>query len=315
MDGVIVDSESSIDESMVTGESLPVDKTTGDAVIGATINTSGAFKFRATKVGKDTALANIVRMVQDAQATKLPIQRTVDQVSGIFVPAVLIIAAGAFVGWYNLGPTPALAYAVIVGVTVLIIACPCALGLATPTSLTVGMGKGAEQGSSSAAAIPAGGAQARRDRARQDRHDHLGKPALTDIVAGPGFDEAEVLRFAASVERSSEHPLAQAIVTAAQSATPILPEPRGFKALTGRGVEANLDGRHVLFGNRKLMADSDVTVGELEARADELAGQGKTPMYLALDGVAAGIVAVADTIKPESIEASRRSAARASKSR
>jgi len=304
VDGVIVDGESSIDESMVTGESLPVDKTSGDAVIGATINKSGAFKFRAMKVGKDTALANIVRMVQDAQATKLPIQRTVDQVSGIFVPAVLIIAAGAFAGWYNLGPTPALAYAVIVGVTVLIIACPCALGLATPTSLTVGMGKGAEQG-----ILFRGGdslqAARKLDAIVLDKTGTItwGKPALTDIVVGPGFDEAEVLRFAASVERSSEHPLAQAIVAEAQKRGVDLPEPRGFKALTGRGVEANLDGRHVLFGNRKLMADLDIAVGELEARADELAGQGKTPMYLALDGVAAGIIAVADTIKPESIEA------------
>jgi len=304
VDGVIVDGESSIDESMVTGESLPIDKKRGDPVIGATMNTSGAFKFRAMKVGKDTALASIVRMVQDAQATKLPIQRTVDQVSAIFVPAVLIIAAGAFVGWYDLGPTPALAYAVIVGVTVLIIACPCALGLATPTSLTVGMGKGAEQG-----ILFRGGdalqAARKLDAIVLDKTGTItwGKPALTDIAAGPGFDEAEVLRFAASVERSSEHPLAQAIVTAAQERNVELPEPHGFKALTGRGVEADLDGRHVLFGNRKLMADLDIAVGELEATADKLAGQGKTPMYLALDGVAAGVIAVADTIKPESIEA------------
>jgi len=304
VDGVIVDGESSIDESMVTGESLPIDKKSGDSVIGATINKSGAFKFRAMKVGKDTALASIVRMVQDAQATKLPIQRTVDQVSSIFVPMVLIIAAGAFVAWYNVGPTPALAYAVIVGVTVLIIACPCALGLATPTSLTVGMGKGAEQG-----ILFRGGdalqAARKLDVIVLDKTGTItwGKPALTDIIVGRGFDEAQVLRFAASVERSSEHPLAQAIVTAAQARNIDLPEPRGFKALTGRGVEADLDGRHVLFGNRKLMADLDIAVGELEARADELAGQGKTPMYLALDGAAAGVIAVADTIKPESIEA------------
>jgi Cu+-exporting ATPase len=304
VDGVIVDGESSIDESMVTGESLPVDKKAGDSVIGATINKSGAFKFRAMKVGKDTALASIVRMVQDAQATKLPIQRTVDQVSGVFVPMVLIIAAAAFVVWYNLGPAPALAYAVIVAVTVLIIACPCALGLATPTSLTVGMGKGAEQG-----ILFRGGdalqAARKLDAIVLDKTGTItwGKPALTDIVVGPGFDESEVLRFAASVERSSEHPLAQAIVTAAQERGIDLPEPRGFKALTGRGVEADLDGRHVLFGNRKLMADLNIVVGELEARADELAGQGKTPMYLAIDGVAAGVIAVADTIKPDSVEA------------
>jgi len=304
VDGVIVDGESSVDEGMVTGESLPVDKKPGDAVIGATINKSGAFKFRATKVGKDTALANIVRMVQDAQATKLPIQRTVDLVSAVFVPAVLIMAIGAFVGWYVLGPTPHFAYAVIVGVTVLIIACPCALGLATPTSLTVGMGKGAEQG-----ILFRGGDALQAARKLNtivlDKTGTItwGKPALTDLIAGPGFDEAEVLLLAASVERSSEHPLAQAIVAEAQARGMELAEPQQFNAIAGHGVEASAAGRAVLLGNRKLMADRNIAVGELEERAHALAGEGKTPMYLALDGVAAGIVAVADTIKPDSVAA------------
>ncbi|MGB0093170.1 MAG: heavy metal translocating P-type ATPase, partial [Solirubrobacteraceae bacterium] len=213
VDGVIIDGESSLDESMVTGESLPVDKTVGDEVIGATINKTGAFRFQATKVGADTALASIVRMVGDAQASKLPIQRVVDQVAGVFVPAVMIIAIVAFVVWFDLGPTPALAYAVIVAVTVLIIACPCALGLATPTSLTVGMGKGAEQG-----VLFRGGDALQAARQLQvivlDKTGTIthGQPALTDVITATGFEEAAVLAVAAAVERDSEHPLAQAIV-------------------------------------------------------------------------------------------------------
>ena len=219
---------------MVTGESLPVDKGPGDEVIGATINTTGAFRFRATKVGADTALASIVRMVGDAQATKLPIQRVVDQVAGVFVPAVMIVAIAAFVVWYDLGPTPALAYAVIVAVTVLIIACPCALGLATPTSLTVGMGKGAEQG-----VLFRGGdalqASRQLDTLVLDKTGTIthGKPALTDVFAAPGFGEDEVLRLAAAVDRGSEHPLAQAIVAGAAERGLTASEPERFVAVPG----------------------------------------------------------------------------------
>ncbi|MGI8715243.1 MAG: copper-translocating P-type ATPase, partial [Solirubrobacteraceae bacterium] len=307
VDGVITGGSSSLDESMVTGESLPVDKQPNDEVIGATINETGAFRFRATKVGADTALASIVRMVGDAQATKLPIQRVVDQVAGIFAPAVMIIAIAAFVVWFNLGPTPALAYAVIVAVTVLIIACPCALGLATPTSLTVGMGKGAEHG-----VLFRGGdaLQAARqlDTIVLDKTGTIthGKPALTDVVTVGGFDEQTVLRLAAAVERDSEHPLAQAIVAGAAERNIDVPRPGHFEAVPGHGVDAEVEGRAVLLGNRRLMVDRGVATAELDARADELAGEGRTPMYLSLDGQAAGLIAVADTIKSDSIAAIER---------
>jgi P-type Cu+ transporter len=304
VDGVIVEGSSSVDEGMVTGESLPTGKNPGDRVIGATINKTGAFRFRATNVGADTALASIVRMVGDAQATKLPIQRIVDQVAGIFAPAVMIVAVAAFVVWFNLGPTPALAYAVIVAVTVLIIACPCALGLATPTSLTVGMGKGAEQG-----VLFRGGdaLQAARqlnmlvlDKTGTVTH---GKPALTDVITAEGFEEPTVLSVAAAVERDSEHPLAQAIVQGASERGIKPPEPERFEAVPGHGVEATVDGQSVLLGNRKLMSDHDVDVAGLDGDVERLASEGKTPMYLAIDGQAAGLVAVADTIKQDSVAA------------
>ena len=304
VDGEVVSGESTIDESMVTGESLPVDKTRGDEVIGATINKTGAFRFRATKVGRDTALANIVRMVGDAQATKLPIQRLVDQVAGVFVPAVIITALISFVVWYDLGPTPAFSYAVIVAVTVLIIACPCALGLATPTSLTVGMGKGAEQG-----ILFRGGdalqAARRLDTIVLDKTGTItwGKPALTDVIVAPDHTEARVLAMAAAVERSSEHPLAQAIVEGAADRGLELAEPGRFEAIPGHGVEATVAAHAVLLGNRKLMADHGVAAEILDEPARALAADGKTPMYVAIDGRVAGLIAVADTIKPDSIAA------------
>ena len=304
VDGEIINGESTLDESMVTGESLPVDKAPGDEVIGATINTTGSFRFRATKVGTDTALASIVRMVGDAQATKLPIQRVVDRVAGVFVPAVMIAAITAFVVWYDLGPAPALTYAVIVAVTVLIIACPCALGLATPTSLTVGMGKGAEQG-----ILFRGGdalqASRQLDTIVLDKTGTIthGKPALTDVVAAPGFAENDVLRLAAAVERGSEHPLAQAVVAGARDRGLQPAEPQRFVAVPGHGVDVRAEDRNVLLGNRKLLSDRDISLGELEQRAQTLAEEGKTPMYLAVDGRPAGLVAVADTIKPDSVAA------------
>jgi P-type Cu+ transporter len=304
VDGVIVSGGSSLDESMVTGESLPVDKATGDEVIGSTINKTGAFRFRATKVGNDTALASIVRMVGDAQATKLPIQRLVDQVAGVFVPAVIIVALTAFVAWYDLGPTPAFAYAVIVAVTVLIIACPCALGLATPTSLTVGMGKGAEQG-----VLFRGGdalqAARRLDTVVLDKTGTVtwGKPALADVIAAPGFAQDDVLALAAAVDQESEHPLARAIVDGAADRNLQLAEPERFEAIPGHGVDAQVQGRAVLLGNRKLMDDRGIAAGDLDAAAATLAADGKTPMYLALDDRAAGLIAVADTIKPDSVAA------------
>ena len=307
VDGEIVEGDSSLDESMVTGESLPVDKRPGDEVIGATINKTGAFRFRATRVGSATALASIIRMVGDAQATKLPIQRVVDRVSAIFVPAVVIASIAAFVVWYDLGPEPVSAYAVVVAVTVLIIACPCALGLATPTSLTVGMGKGAEQG------ILFRGGDALQ-AARQltaivlDKTGTItwGRPALTDIVAADGFGEDEVLRLAAAIDLDSEHPLAVAVVAGARERGLDPQRAQSFEAVTGHGVAGRLDGRSVLLGNRKLLSDRDIDPTPLDARAGELAADGKTPIYLAFDGRAAGLVAVADTVKPDSVEAIRR---------
>ena len=307
VDGVIVEGTSSLDEGMVTGESLPVDKAVGDEVIGATINKTGAFRFRATKVGADTALASIVRMVGDAQATKLPIQRVVDRVAGIFAPAVMIVAIAAFVVWFDLGPTPALAYAVIVAVTVLIIACPCALGLATPTSLTVGMGKGAEQG-----VLFRGGDALQAARQLQvivlDKTGTIthGKPALTDVIPVAGFGEQEVLRIAAAVERDSEHPLAQAIVQGAAERGIDPSHANSFEAVPGHGVDARVDGRDVLLGNRKLMSERGIDTRDLDGSAERLAGEGKTPMYLAVDAHAASLVAVADTIKPDSVTAIKR---------
>jgi len=301
VDGRIVEGSSALDESMVTGESLPVEKRPGDEVIGATINKTGAFRFRATKVGKDTALANIIRMVGDAQGSKVPIQRIVDVVSGYFTPGVAILAILGFMIWYTLGPEPRLVYALIVAVTTLIIACPCALGMATPMSLTTGVGLGALNGILIRGGDALQAAQALQavilDKTGTITH---GKPVLTDVIAGPGFDENAVLRLAGGVENSSEHPLAAAIVEGAKSRRLDLPVPTAFAAIPGHGIEATAEGRVLLLGNRKLMGDRKVELGGLEERAQRLAGEGKTPMYVAVDGRAAGVVAVADTVKEDS---------------
>jgi len=301
VDGEVTEGQSAVDESMITGESLPVSKKVGDEVIGATINKTGAFKFRATKVGKDTALANIIRLVQDAQGSKVPIQRIVDRVSAYFTPAVMILAILGFVVWYNFGPSPALTYALIVAVTTLIIACPCALGMATPMSLTTGIGLGAQNG----ILIRSGDALQASERLNAIILDKTGtitygKPSLTDLVLTPPQKETEVLRLAASVERSSEHPLALAIVEAAQARSLPLNEASSFEAIPGHGVSAAVDGRQVLIGNVKLMSREGIVLGDLEARSRALADDGKTPMYVALDGRAAGIIAVADTVKEDS---------------
>jgi Cu+-exporting ATPase len=304
VDGIVLEGNSSVDESMITGESIPVEKHAGDEVIGATMNQTGSFRFRATKVGKETALAQIIRLVQDAQGSKAPIQKVVDQVSHYFVPTVMILAVASAVIWFIFGPQPAFIYALIVFVTTLIIACPCALGLATPTSLTVGIGKGAEQG----ILIRSGDALQTTMRLQTIILDKTGtitrgKPELTNVIAERGFDEDEILRLAAAIERSSEHPLANAIVKGAQAHQVTLPEISNFQALPGHGVTASVEGKQVLLGNAKLMAKYTIPLGRLEAEARHLADDGKTPMYLAIDGQAAGIVAAADTVKDESVAA------------
>ncbi len=306
VDGEIIEGSSAVDESMVTGESLPVEKKLGDDVIGATINKTGAFKFRALKVGKDTALANIIRMVQDAQGSKVPVQRIVDVVSGYFTPSVAILAILGFMIWYTFGPPPAVVYALIVAVTTLIIACPCALGMATPMSLTTGVGLGALNG-----ILIRGGEALQTAHSLQttvlDKTGTItyGKPVLTDVVVAGTVREEELLRLAGGVEKSSEHPLAAAIVEAAQARGLVLPNADTFNAVPGHGLEATVEGRALLLGNLKLMRDRKIPLDGLETKATELADDGKTPMYVAVDGKAAGIVAVADTVKEDSKEAIR----------
>lgn len=304
VDGVVFEGQSAVDESMITGESLPVSKKVGDEVIGATINKTGAFKFRATKVGKDTALANIIRLVQDAQGSKVPIQRIVDQVSAYFTPTVMILAIIGFVIWYVFGPDPALTYALIVAVTTLIIACPCALGMATPMSLTTGIGLGAQNG----ILIRSGDALQAAEKLNAIILDKtgtitVGKPSLTDLVLANGQNEQTVLSLAASVEKSSEHPLALAIVEGAQARGLRLSDVQIFEAIPGHGVSAIVDDRNVLIGNLKLMNREGIDLGNLEENSRALADDGKTPMYVAIDGQAAGIIAVADTVKEDSIPA------------
>lgn len=306
VDGEIIDGRSAIDESMVTGESLPVDKQIGDEVIGATVNTTGSFKFRAMKVGKDTALAQIVKMVQDAMGSKAPIARLVDVVSSYFVPAVMIISILTFLAWFNFGPSPVLSFAIVTAVTVLIIACPCAVGMAVPMSLVAGVGKGAEHG----VLIRNGEALQTASQLNVVVLDKTGtitkgKPELTDTVAANGFEVATLLHYAASADQLSEHPLAQAIVEGARNQGAALAEPTEFEAVPGHGVETRVDGRWVLVGNIKLMRRHNVDTSAVEADAQRLQGEGKTAMYVAIDGCAAGMVAVADTIKEDSIQAVR----------
>ncbi|MHB8778154.1 MAG: heavy metal translocating P-type ATPase [Anaerolineales bacterium] len=306
VDGVIIEGSSAVDESMLTGESLPASKKMGDEVIGATINKTGAFKFRTTKVGKDTALAQIVKLVQDAQNSKAPIARLADIISGYFVPVVMILAVWTFVIWFVVGPHPQLVYALVTSVTVLIIACPCALGLATPMSLMVGIGKGAENG-----ILIRSGEALQTARAIQtvvlDKTGTVtkGKPELTDVVTMDDgqWTMEEILRFSASVEKVSEHPLAQAIVEGAQARKLELAEVKDFDAIPGHGVSAKVDGRNILIGNLKLMNREKIALGSLEEQSKSLADDGKTPMFIALDGKAAGIIAVADTVKEDSAEA------------
>jgi P-type Cu+ transporter len=304
VDGRVLAGESAVDESMITGESIPVTKREGDEVIGATMNTSGSFRFRATKVGKDTALSQIMRMVEEAQGSKAPIQRLADKISGIFVPAVIGVATVTFALWWAFGPTPAFTFALLNMVAVLIIACPCAMGLATPTSIMVGTGKGAELG------ILVKGGEALESAHKLttvvlDKTGTLtrGEPTLTDVVVTDGIPEKELLRLVASAERGSEHPLGEAVVRAAKERGLSLADAEEFETVTGGGIQAQIEGREVLVGNWGFLDDHGISEDGLVPRSEELAQEGKTPMFVAVDGRPAGLVAVADTVKEESCEA------------
>jgi Cu+-exporting ATPase len=313
VDGVIVAGSSAIDESMITGESLPVEKTVGDPVIGATINKMGAFKFEARKVGRETALAQIIRLVEEAQGSKAPIQRLADQISAVFVPVVVVIALATFIVWMVFGQAPVFTNAFTNFVAVLIIACPCALGLATPTAIMVGTGKGAENG----VLIRSGGALETAHKVTAiilDKTGTLtqGAPAVTDVVSSfklpvAGSDAETLnlkpetfLRLVASAEKNSEHPLGQAIVKYAQEIGVTLSEPSEFGAVAGHGIRARIDGHEVLIGNHKLMTEAGIGLDGLDAKASQLADEGKTAMFAAIDGKPAGLIAVADTLKPNS---------------
>lgn len=304
VDGAVESGRSAVDESMLTGESVPVEKKAGDSVYGATMNTTGALRLIATKVGADTALQQIVRLVQEAQGSKAPIARLADRVSGVFVPVVIGIAITAFVVWWFASPAEMrLGMALVTSVSVLIIACPCALGLATPTAIMVGTGLGAERGIliRSAAALETAHKLTAIVLDKTGTITH-GKPAVTDVIPAAHLDAAELLRLAASAERHSEHPLAAAIVREAAARGVRLSEPAHFQAVVGHGVEATVDGRPLLVGRATLLQQRGVAI-TLADRAAQLAGSGRTPMFVAIDGREAGIIAVADTIRPESKEA------------
>ncbi len=304
VDGLVLDGSSYIDESMITGEPVPVTKTAGSEVVGGTVNRNGSFTFRATKVGADTLIAQIIRMVEEAQADKLPIQALVDKVTNWFVPAVMLAALATFIVWFVLGPDPALTFALVNAVAVLIIACPCAMGLATPTSIMVGTGRAAEMG-----------VLFRRGDALQTLRDAdviavdktgtltLGKPTLVHFTTTEGFDQDEVLRLVASLESRSEHPIAEAIVEAAKHGGLTLADAAGFEATPGFGVAATVDGRKVEAGADRFMVKLGYDIAKFADDADRLGREGQSPLYAAVDGRLAAIIAVADPIKPTTPEA------------
>jgi Cu+-exporting ATPase len=312
-DGEVIEGRSAVDESMLTGESLPVEKGPGDAVIGATINKTGAFVFRATRVGADTALAQIVQMVERAQGSKAPVQRLADRVAAVFVPAVLLVALSTFLVWHFALGAP-LTQAILPTVAVLVIACPCAMGLATPTAIMVGTGRGAEMGIliKDGAALERAGALT---TVLLDKTGTItrGEPALTDVTGvgrralGVGSDQPDgwdaLLSLAASVESGSEHPIGAAIVRAAKEKGLPLSAARDFEALSGQGVRATVDGQLVLIGTARLMAERGIPLNGAEADLARLEGEGKTALVAAVDGQAAGLLAVADTVAPHSAEA------------
>lgn len=307
VDGVVRTGSSAVDESMITGESLPVKKTPGDEVIGATINKTGSFEFKATKVGKEMVLAQIIKLVEDAQGSKAPIQRLADVISGYFVPIVISIAIATFVIWFNFGPDPALTFALLNFVSVMIIACPCALGLATPTAVLVGTGKGAENG-----ILIKGGESLetahKLDTIVFDKTGTLtkGEPEVTDLISYKGFSEEEILKYAASAEKSSEHPLAEAVIKAAQERGVNLIDVSHFNAIEGQGIEADISGKNIILGNAILMHDRKIGLGDLKDKAEKLSAEGKTPVYVSIDNKASGLLGIADTLKDSSIPAVRR---------
>jgi Cu+-exporting ATPase len=300
-DGVVLEGASAVDESMLTGESMPVEKRSGSAVIGGTLNRTGMFRFQATKVGAETALAQIIKMVEDAQASTAAVQRLADKVTAYFVPAVVGTAVLAFSGWWLAGNFP---QGLLAFIAVLIIACPCALGIATPAALMVGVGKGAEAG------ILIRGAEV-LERAEKlavvvfDKTGTLtrGEPNVTDIVPLAGFNEPAILRLAAAVEAGSEHPLGEAIVRAAQHRKIELPKIEHFEAIPGHGIRGHAGGCNVLLGNRRLFQRENIDAARAEEVMSRLEAEGKTAMLVACDGELAGVIAVADTLKPEAKEA------------
>jgi Cu+-exporting ATPase len=304
VDAVVVSGSSAVDESMVTGEPMPVTKRAGDSVIGATINTTGSLRVRAEKVGADTMLAQIIRLVQQAQASKAPIQRLADTVSGYFVPAVIAISIVTFTVWFTVGPAPALTLALVSAVSVLIIACPCALGLATPLSVMVGTGKGARAGIliRSAEALETGH---KLDTIVLDKTGTItaGKPALTDVRPAGRWGERDLLTLVAAAEADSEHPLRAAIVATARERGVSLPAAAGFDSVTGKGVQATVTGHAVLVGTAQLLADAGIDATVLEGTAAELSADGKTPVLAAIDGEPAGVLAIADPVKDDSAAA------------
>ena len=304
VDGIVESGSSAVDESMVTGESIPIEKKSGDPVTGATINGTGALHIRTTKIGANTVLAQIIKLVQQAQASKAPIQRLADSISSIFVPAVIAVGILTFASWFILGPAPEFTYALVAAVSVLIIACPCALGLATPLSIMVSTGKGAQAGVLIRSAEALETAQ-KIDTVILDKTGTItaGKPVLTDVIVLNGIDEASMVALIASAERESEHPLANAIIEGAKEKGITLFPVTKFNSITGRGIRATVNQRDVLIGNKLLLDESGIDSSALSAISDRLSGEGKTSMFVGIDGAAAGIVGVADVIRPTSIAA------------
>ena len=303
VDGVIVSGSTAIDEAMLTGESIPVEKTVDDQVIGASINKTGSFQYRATKIGKDTALAQIVKLVEDAQGSKAPIAKLADRISGIFVPVVIGLAILAGVGWYFIGGET-IEFALTIAISVLVIACPCALGLATPIAIMVGTGKGAENGVliKSAESLETAG---KVDTIIFDKTGTIteGKPVVTDIVTADDIDRNELLKLAASAEIGSEHPLGEAIVRHAEESAIDFYTTKAFNAIPGHGIEVTINEQHLFLGNKKLMDENNISLAGLASMSDQLAEQGKTPMYISINHELAGIIAVADTVKESSLAA------------